>query len=76
MEHLGRLVEFFTYVAQISYRFFREYAPTLKEETDKKVRLKKNELVKEMKQFCELYETYQPDYDYFDHKHWQTFTLF
>lgn len=49
LEHLGRLIEFFTYIAQISFRFAKEYVPSLKEETDKRLRMKKNELVKEIK---------------------------
>ena len=76
LDHLGRLLEFFSYVAQISFRFYREYVPQLKEETDKKAKLKKTQLIKDMRQFLELYQTYQPDYDYFDHKHSQTFFLF
>jgi hypothetical protein len=71
-----KLFEFFTYASLISYRFSYEYIPALVSEQDKLLRLKKAELVKEMKSLVELYSAYQLDYDYFDHKNASTFSLF
>lgn len=34
------------------------------------------ELIKEFKQFLELYSAYQLEYDYFDHKNMATFSYF
>jgi hypothetical protein len=49
------LLDFFNYVALISYRFSREYVPALKEEKDKMMRMRKAELAKEMRSMAELY---------------------
>ncbi len=40
----------------------------LKQETDKSKKLQKNEVIREMRGFMELYSTYQPDYNYWDYK--------
>jgi len=57
-------------MALTANRFVQDYILTLKEEKDKAKRLRKNDLVKEMRSMLELYSTYQPEYDYFDHKTW------
>eukprot|EP00347_Sterkiella_histriomuscorum_P015094 403358341 len=76
LEHMNKLLEFLTYASLISFRIAQEYIPGLREEKDKLQKLRKNDLVREMKQFLELYQTYQTEYDYFDHKNQATFSYF
>ncbi len=76
VEHVIKLLEFFSYIALITFRFSKEYIPSLREEKDKLQKLRKNELIREMKQFLELYQTYQPEYEYFEYKNSMTFGFF
>ncbi|CDW80534.1 UNKNOWN [Stylonychia lemnae] len=76
LEHLQKLFEFFSYSSLIANRIAQEYVPELRNEKDKFLRLKKNEFIKELKQFLELYSAYQLEYDYFDHKNITTFSYF
>ena len=78
---MSKLLDFLGYVAVISHRFVREYTPQLKplvqdKKEDKLLRLRKNEVLKEMKQILELYQAYQVEYDYFDHKNLTAFSYF
>lgn len=73
---MNKLMDFLSYASLISYRFKKEYIPTLKEEKDKLQKLRKNDLIREMQQMLELYQAYQLEYDYFDHKNQTTFSYF
>ena len=76
LEHVYKLMEFFSYASLISFRFTNDYIPALKEEKDKAKKIRKNELIKEMRAFLELYSTYQLEYDYFSYKNQTTFSFF
>lgn len=76
LEHVYKLMEFFSYASLISFRFTNDYIPVLKEEKDKAKKIRKNELIKEMRAFLELYSAYQLEYDYFSYKNQTTFSFF
>lgn len=76
LDHTLKLLDFFSYVALIAYKFVNDYIPMLKEEKDKSLKLRKSDLAKEMRGMLELYSTYQIDYDYFDYKTYEKFSLF
>lgn len=61
LDHLAMLLDFFEYMAIIADRFENEYRMQLENKGD-------YGLSKELHAFCELYQTYQPDYDAYDHK--------
>lgn len=58
---MSKLLEFLGYVALTSHRFVKEYCPQLKsnpaeaKKEDKLLRLRKQEVLKEIKQMLELY---------------------
>jgi len=76
LDYMQYLLDFLSYAAMVSNRFVHEYIPQLKNEKDKSKRLRKNEIVKEMRGLIELYSAYQLDYDCFDHKTQPQFALF
>lgn len=63
-------MDFFGYIALISYRFTQDYPPILKNAGASST------LTREMKGLLELYSSYQLDYDYYDYKNGSTFSLF
>ncbi len=70
LDHTSRLLDFFGYIALISYRFTQDYPPLLKNAGAS------NALSREMKALLELYSSYQLNYDYYDYKNGSTFSLF
>lgn len=71
-----KLLEFFSYASLVSNRINTEYIPMLKKEEDKLLKFKKIDLMKEMKSMCEIYSSYQLEYDYYDYKNSSIFSLF
>lgn len=65
LQHMSKLLEFLGYVALTSHRFVKEYCPQLKSNPaeakkedkllNKLLRLRKQEVLKEIKQMLELY---------------------
>lgn len=70
LDHTSRLLDFFSYISLISYRFTQDYTPLLKNAGAS------SSLIREMKGTLELYSSYHLDYDYFDFKNGPTFSLF
>ena len=68
LDYMQLIFDFLSYAALIANRFMQDYVPQLKNEKDKAIKIKKNELIKEMRGMIELYSSYQLDYDCFDYK--------
>lgn len=72
LDHLYKLLDFFSYVSLISHRFTNDYLEMLTERKSPQA----YQLCRDLKGMLELYSTYQLEYDYFDFKNGHTFGLF
>ena len=58
LDYMQLIFDFLSYASLISNRFTQDYIPQLKPEQDKSLKIKKNELIKEMRGMIELYSSY------------------
>lgn len=72
LDHFYKLLEFFSYISLLSYRFTNDYLPMLADSKSGKAA----QASRDLKGMLELYSSYQLEYDYFDYKNGHTFSLF
>jgi hypothetical protein len=66
--HIGNLIEHFEFMGDIAFRLTDETLPSLKKSMNEN-KQEKSELINEIKQFVELYQTYTiTDYDYWNYE--------